>query len=693
MNLLDLVVKITCDDQASNKVDGIGSKIKDGLGNAAKVAGAAVTGAIATATAAVVAITKQATDAYANYEQLVGGVQKLFGDSANTVIANAEQAYKTAGLSANDYMETVTSFSASLLQSLGNDTQEAAKYADQAVQDMADNANTFGTSIEDIQNAYQGFAKQNYTMLDNLKLGYGGTKEEMERLIEDANRVKEANGEMADLSIDSFADITEAIHIIQNEMGITGTTAKEAAQTIEGSVNSAKAAYQNWLVALGDENADLSGKTQELVDSIVTAASNLLPRIVEILGSLGESINEFLPQILTLVTEFAQQLIETAVPVIMDLAMALLEALPELLEVIMQIITSIGEYLAENLPTLIETVVSTITDLIQTFTEHLPELIELGVQIIVALGQGIIESIPTLIEAIPQIIDALVEAIIGGVGAIIDAGVKLLTALIENLDEIISAIVDALPGIIQALVKFFGAAIPDIVQAGVDLLVALVDNLPDIIEAIVDALPEIIDAIVDGFLGSIDQIIDVGVELFVALVENMPEIISKIVEKIPELITRIIGAITDAIPRMVDAGFQLLTGLATGIANAVGSVIQSAINAVGGVVDAVKGFFGIASPSKVFMGIGDYVMQGLEKGIEDNADLPMNAMEEAIENVTKAATIDTEVNLNASPSEASKSFVFNVEVNNTGQAVDAGRTIGEALYTEYARLERSALYA
>lgn len=254
-------------------------------------------GAIAGAfsTAAVAAFGKAALDAYANYEQLAGGIDTLFKGASETVKRNADEAYKNSGLSANRYMEQVTSFSASLLQSLGGDTQKAAQYADQAVIDMSDNANKMGSSMQSIQDAYQGFAKQNYTMLDNLKLGYGGTKEEMERLIADANRVKRANGELADLSIDSFADVTEAIHIIQEEMGIAGATAEEAEGTISGSVGAMSAAWDNWVTGLGNDNADMKVLTDQLVETVITAAGNVIPRMGEILDTLGQTLKEQAP--------------------------------------------------------------------------------------------------------------------------------------------------------------------------------------------------------------------------------------------------------------------------------------------------------------------------------------------------------------------------------------------------------------
>lgn len=257
-----------------------------------------LSGALAAGAAAAGAkFSSAAMQAYADFEQLQGGIETMFKGSASTVAAYAAGAYKTAGLSANSYMEQVTSFSASLLQGLGGDTAKAADYADQAVKDMADNVNKFGSNIQSVQDAYQGFSKQNFEMLDNLKLGYGGTKAEMERLIADANKVKAAHGEMADLSIDSFADITEAIHVVQTEMGITGTTAQEAATTISGSVASMRASWQNWLAGLADDGADVGALTDQLVDSAVIAAGNIIPRMGQIASSLGETLMAKGPEI------------------------------------------------------------------------------------------------------------------------------------------------------------------------------------------------------------------------------------------------------------------------------------------------------------------------------------------------------------------------------------------------------------
>ena len=367
MNLMDLFVKISVDDQASRQVETIGSKLKGGLVTAAKVGAAAV----ASAGAAIVAIGKQAIDQYAEYEQLVGGVETLFKQSADVVQQYAANAYKTAGLSANEYMNTVTSFSASLLQSLGGDTDAAAEKANLAITDMSDNANKMGTSMESIQNAYQGFAKQNYTMLDNLKLGYGGTKEEMQRLLDDANALNAAQGNYTSYTIDSYADIVDAIHTVQTEMGITGTTQLEASTTIQGSIASMKAAYDNFITGLGDENADMAELITNLLGSTVTVAENLLPVVEKILENIGVVVQEKGPEMIEKFVGYA------------------IEKLPQVIELGMKMVMAIVSGLAKNLPQIVRSVLDMMATIVKTFVSSLPNIVDVGKQIVKGLWEGI----------------------------------------------------------------------------------------------------------------------------------------------------------------------------------------------------------------------------------------------------------------------------------------------------------------
>lgn len=334
MNLFDLFVTIGLKDEASDKIPGIGDKLKSGLATAGKVAAVG----IGAATTAVAALTKTAVEGYSEYEQLTGGVETLFKGSADAVMGYAENAYKTSGLSANEYMSTVTSFSASLLQSLGGDTEEAARLADQAIVDMADNANKMGTDMSMIQNAYSGFAKQNFTMLDNLKLGYGGTQQEMQRLLEDAQAI---SGIEYDIS--SYADIVEAIHVIQNEMGITGTTAKEASETIGGSVASMKSAWENLVVGFADENANIDELMDNFLNSVGTVADNILPVVERILGNVFDTMADNAPEML-----------KKGVELFMKIASGAIKAIPGIVDSIPEIIGAVADGFVEAWPDIVE---------------------------------------------------------------------------------------------------------------------------------------------------------------------------------------------------------------------------------------------------------------------------------------------------------------------------------------------------
>lgn len=375
MNLLDLFVKISVDDgdvdkgfsETSSKAETLAGKLKGGLATAAKVGGAA----IVAAGAAAVAITKQAVENYGEYEQLVGGVETLFKSSADTVMQYAANAYQTAGMSANEYMTTVTAFSASLLQSMGGDTDAAAEKANLAITDMSDNANKMGSSMESIQNAYSGFAKQNYTMLDNLKLGYGGTKEEMQRLLDDANALNAAQGNYTDYTIDSYADIVDAIHTVQTEMGITGTTQLEASTTIQGSIASMKAAYDNFITGLGDENADMAELITNLLGSTVTVAENLLPVVERILENIGVVVQEKGPEMIEKFVGYA------------------VEKLPQVIELGMKMVLAIVSGLAKNFPQIVRSVLDMMATIVKTFVSLLPNIVNVGKQIVKGLWEGI----------------------------------------------------------------------------------------------------------------------------------------------------------------------------------------------------------------------------------------------------------------------------------------------------------------
>lgn len=591
-------------DSVAGKASGVGQALLKGIGTFAKWGAAAATAA-ATATAALV---KSAVTAYSDYEQLVGGVETLFKDSASEVQKYAANAYQTAGLSANEYMETVTGFSASLLQSLDGDTKAAAEKANVAITDMSDNANKMGTSMESIQNAYQGFAKQNYTMLDNLKLGYGGTKEEMQRLLEDA---KKLSGQKFDLS--SYADIVDAIHVVQTEMGITGTTAKEAATTIQGSVNMTKAAWQNLVVGIADDTQDFDVLVNNFVESVTTAGNNILPRVEIALKGVGTLVEKLapiiaktvpnivsttlpsmikagtsmiralldgllkaVPELIPCFKDIINQLIEVIVdnlPLIIEAAVTiagaivsgLVEALPDILTAGIQLIQSLAQGLTNGIPTILSTAITIVSQLASTLIQNVPQIVQTGIQLLLGLANGILQAVPQLLQELPGIITQMVENILSCIPMIIECGIELLTSLVDALPQIIQSIVAVLPQIISSIIEALLSHIDEIIQAGIKLLVALIDALPQIIDTICKALPQIIEGITGALLDHIDDIIAAGVELFMALVTNLPQIIVSIAGKVPQIITGIVSAIGQCLGEMWEAGKRLMNKLWEGM--------------------------------------------------------------------------------------------------------------------------------
>ena len=433
MNLYELCVKIGADvtdvnngiDETEKKTSGLGEKIKNGL---AAVGKAAVVGVTAAATAIGTVGTK-AIQAYADYEQLVGGVETLFKDSQDKVMEYANNAYKIAGLSANEYMETVTSFSASLLQSLDGDTSAAAEKANLALTDMSDNANKMGTDMTSIQNAYQGFAKANYTMLDNLKLGYGGTQAEMQRLLEDAEKI---SGIKYDIS--SYADIVDAIHVVQTEMGITGTTAKEAASTIQGSFGMVKAALQNLVTGLADPDQNLGTLVGNFTDSIVVAGNNLIPRIQELLPRIVEAISGLLGTI------------STQLPGILS------SALPSLIEGAAGLVTGLMSALPEILTVLGDVAPTAIGILVPAIVELLPEIIQTGIDVVISLVQGI-----------KSIVDTFLNYDWGSIGRNIVSGIK--NGVLNTWNGLKSGVGTAVNGLVGGVESILGIASPSKVFA------------------------------------------------------------------------------------------------------------------------------------------------------------------------------------------------------------------------------------
>lgn len=465
-------------DGGAKKALSFGDVLKANLASDVIISGVkAMASAIKEVGAALLDLGKQSIQGFAEQEQLIGGVDTLFKESSAQVQQYANNAYKTAGMSANQYMETVTSFSASLLQSLGGDTKAAAEKADQAITDMSDNVNKMGSDAQSVQNAYQGFAKANYTMLDNLKLGYGGTKEEMQRLLTDAEKI---SGIKYDIS--SYADIVDAIHVVQTEMGITGTTAKEAATTIEGSANSMKSAWSNLLTGMSNENLDLGDLVQNVVDSVGAFADNLIPRLQIMLPRFAEGL-----------TQLANGLAPYVGP-----------ALETLLPPLMQGIGGLVSGIVQALPAAVEAISAVIPMLVEQLTILLPQIISAGVEIIAALASGIGENLPTLIPAVVDAIITITEGLIDHIDLLIIAAGQLIAGLAQGLIEAIPRLIGRLPEIISAIVNGLLKGLAAIGMVGQQLVEGLWNGIKNAGQWLYDKLSGWVSNIlgwIKGFLG------------------------------------------------------------------------------------------------------------------------------------------------------------------------------------------------
>lgn len=654
MTLEELVVKIS----------GETSGLQSAMGSAISAVGKFSAAAVAAGATAVAALTKSAVESYADYEQLVGGVETLFKDSAGIVQEYAANAFQTAGLSANDYMETVTGFSASLLQSVGGDTEEAARIADQAITDMADNANKMGSSMESIQNAYQGFAKQNYTMLDNLKLGYGGTKQEMERLLADAEKLSGVHYDISNLN-----DVYEAIHVVQGELGITGTTAEEASTTIQGSAAAMKAAWQNMLTGIADENADFDGLINNLVESVATFGENILPRIETALSGVGKLISGLAPIIVEALPGLVENVLPGFIDAIMEVVNSIVEAIPEVIPVLIQalvdIVMQLIECLAENLPTIIEAIIQGLEQIMNSLAENLPTIISGITQMLLQVIQVIIsnapqflqaflnlllsfaeaelQALPQIIAALPTLINGIIDFLKQAIPMVMDGFIQLMTSLCEALPEIIAAITEVLPQLIDGIISGIVSLIPLIIDCGIQLFVALIENVSMIISKICDALPDLINGVIEGILSHLDEIIECGVQLFVALVENLPKILEALVEACGKIIEAILEAIGKGFSKMAEAGLNLVKGLWQGIKDAASWLKNKIAGWVDDVIGAIKGFFGINSPSKVTAEDGKYLAMGLGKGITDNIKYATDAVKQMGEAVESSFNPNLEI--------------------------------------------------
>ena len=544
--------------------EGIIAGVK-GLANAVKGVGSAF-----------IDIGKQAITSYGEYEQLIGGIDTLFGESGAKVKEYANNAYKTAGLSANQYMETVTSFSASMIASLNGDTAKASEISNRAIIDMSDNANKMGTSMESIQNAYQGFAKQNYTMLDNLKLGYGGTKTEMQRLIQDASKMTDVQKELG-VTIDandmSFANIANAISVVQKNMGIAGATSAEASTTMQGSVSAMKASWQNLITGIADENANFEQLVNNLVVSIVGE------------GGEGGIIANFLPRI------------ETAINGIGRLVVSLGDTLlPQVIEIVTGMIGNIIESINANIGIVIRAGERILQSILGGIMEHSTDLIALVIKLVNWLAQAVLENLPTVIQAGIDILLALVNGIIEVSGelipVIIDAVILCAETLLDNLDLII--------------------------DAGIELIFALVDGLLYAMPDLIDKIPEIIDKLIVAITDNLPKLIEAGGILLVKLAFGLSKASWQLVAQIPTIIASLVNGFNNYWSKMGEVGLNLVKGIWNGISDATGWILKQIKNFGKNVLEGIKSVFGIHSPSTLFRDeVGKNLALGVGEGFAD----------------------------------------------------------------------------
>ena len=460
MDLMTLVAKLTLDsseyekglNNAENTAEkaggGFGSKLAKGAKMAAK--GMAAVGAAAGA--ATVKISKAAISGYADLEQLEGGIETLFGDSAKKVVADANNAFKTAGMSANQYMETSIQSAAAMINSLGGDQAKAAEMMNMSITDMSDNANKMGTTMESVQDAYRGFSRGNFTMLDNLALGYAGTKEGMQQLLDKAMEIEKQQGRNTQFSIDSYADIVQAIHIVQDEMGITGTTTAEAEKTISGSINAMKSAWQNLVTGFADDNADLDQLITNVVDSAETVFNNILPVVEKTLNGIGQFAEKIAPIIAEKLPEVFKATLPTllesamnfAASVVQALVTAFIETAPQIVEVGIQAVLQLAQGLAAGAPNLIESISEVVFTIVNTLLDNINLLIDAALQLAIGIATGLINALPTIVSKIPEIVVAIITALLKALPQFLNTGVQLIHALLSGIVKTATSIPKAL---------------------------------------------------------------------------------------------------------------------------------------------------------------------------------------------------------------------------------------------------------
>lgn len=707
------------------------------IGGAAVTAGKLAVAGLGAVTGAVTAVGGAALNAYADYEQLSGGVETLFGSSASTLKGYADEAYRTAGMSANQYMTQATSFAASLVQSVGGDTAKAAEYANMAMIDMSDNVNKMGSDMQSVQDAYQGFAKQNFTMLDNLKLGYGGTKEEMQRLIADANKLRAEQGKTADLTIDSYADIVEAIHTVQEEMGITGTTAKEASTTISGSIGMAKAAWTNFLTGLGRDDVDFSQLTNQLLESIGAVAKNVAPRV----AIIGKSIIQAFPSVLSGLGSVLAPIVSEALSTAWNIAVQALAGLgiklptvdsSQFMAAFQQVASFVGAAI-DGIKGAVSTLASAFAPafaamqaalapiIAQVSSALLPALSVLGA----ALGNLAAAVLPVISAAI----QAMAPVIATAIGAVVSLASTISTGLAPVINGIASLIQAVLP-VIQQLFTQWGASIQAVVSAAFTFVESVVTSAMNVINAVIgtvlalikgdwegvwNGVLNILQAVWDGMIATVQSCIqlvsstidsalsfikgvwnsawsalgrflDSAWDGFVSAVTGGNEQVMSILGGLPG---KIIGLFADAGSWLIDSGRALLKGFADGVMGAVGWVGGQ----ISGALGKIRGLFPF-SPAKEgpFSGrgyttySGRALMRDWAKGMASEESVVRKTVKSALGGAS--AMLSAGVSVTGAPAAAAAGG--NVYITVDGRQVDGDQRIRRAVEVIVSAADRAS---
>jgi len=707
------------------------------IGGAAVTAGKLAVAGLGAVTGAVTAVGGAALNAYADYEQLSGGVETLFGSSASTLKGYADEAYRTAGMSANQYMTQATSFAASLVQSVGGDTAKAAEYANMAMIDMSDNVNKMGSDMQSVQDAYQGFAKQNFTMLDNLKLGYGGTKEEMQRLIADANKLRAEQGKTADLTIDSYADIVEAIHTVQEEMGITGTTAKEASTTISGSIGMAKAAWTNFLTGLGRDDVDFSQLTNQLLESIGAVAKNVAPRV----AIIGKSIIQAFPSVLSGLGSVLAPIVSEALSTAWNIAVQALAGLGIKLPTVdsSQFMTAFQQ-VASFVGAAIDGIKGAVSTLASAFAPAFAAMQAALAPIIAQVSSALLPALSVLgaalgnlaaavLPVISAAIQAMAPVIATAIGAVVSLASTISTGLAPVINGIASLIQAVLP-VIQQLFTQWGASIQAVVSAAFAFVESVVTSAMNVINAVIgtvlalikgdwegvwNGVLNILQAVWDGMIATVQSCIqlvsstidsalsfikgvwnsawsalgsflDSAWDGFVSAVTGGNEQVMSILGGLPG---KIIGLFADAGSWLIDSGRALLQGFADGVMGAVGWVGDQ----ISGALGTIRGLFPF-SPAKEgpFSGrgyttySGKALMRDWAKGMASEESVVRKTVKSALGGAS--AMLSAGVSVTGAPAAAGAGG--NVYITVDGRQVDGDQRIRRAVEVIVSAADRAS---